>query len=419
MKAPEHWTLSNGIRVIHMQVSGNVAHCGLFINAGTRDEMKHENGLAHFIEHAVFKGTSRRKTYHILARMEDVGGEINAYTSKEETCLYSSFLPEFYLRAIDLLSDIAFHSVFPEKEINKEKTVIIDEINSYKDSPSEEIYDRFEEIIFPNHPLGKDILGTEKNLLRFKPADLREFIARTYNTDEIVFSSVGDISSKKLRDMLSLTLEKIPKNLRGFKRAPVGDYKPIHKILKRKTSQTHLVMGNRAYSSGDSNRTGLFLLNNLLGGPGMSSRLNLAIREKYGFTYNIESSYLPYSDTGLWTVYMGTENEWIDRCRELLFKELDKLKQKPLGSLQLHKAKQQLIGQIAISQESRLSLMLSMAKSFLLYNKIEPFERTVQKIEALKSSDLLEIANEIFDEKILSSLIYQSSGKQKSKTSPT
>lgn len=402
----ETFTLRNGIRVVHKPVNAEVAHCGLFINTGSRDELPQEHGLAHFIEHTVFKGTSRRRAYHVLTRMEDVGGEINAFTGKEETCLYSSFLHSYYARAIELLTDIAFFSVFPEKEINKEKTVIIDEINSYRDSPSEEIYDRFEEMVFPDHPLGRDILGTAAHLRKFKPSHLVDFVRRTYNTDQIVFSSVGKISTKKLAAILEKTLGLVPENKRRFERIAIPKYQPARLSLKRNTYQTHFITGNIAYSVRDKRRTGLILLNNLLGGPGMSSRLNMAIREKYGFTYNIDSSYAIYSDTGLWSVYMGTENMWIDRCRDLLFRELKKLRTARLSTAQLHKAKSQLIGQIAISQESNSSLMLGIAKTFLLFNKVDTFRETIDKIEALTPSELLDIANEIFVEDQFSTLIY-------------
>ena len=409
MNKPESWTLANGIRVIYMQVNSPVAHCGLFINAGSRDELPHEFGLAHFIEHSVFKGTPGRKAYHILSRMEDVGGEINAYTSKEETVLYSTFLANHFGRAIELINDIAFFSNFPEKEINKEKTVIIDEINSYKDSPSEEIYDRFEEQIYPNHSLGHDILGTPEHIKKFKPEHLRTFIQRTWNTDQMVFSFVGNTPISKLKKEMDRTLGLHLSNLRNFKREIIPSYQISNIDQKRKNHQAHLVMGNRAYSVQDSKRTGLILLNNLLGGPGMSSRLNLAIREKYGWTYNIDSSYAIFSDTGLWSVYLGTEVAWVERCRELVLREMKKLREQELGIVQLQKAKNQLIGQMAISQESNSSLMLGFAKTFLLFNKIDTFEEVAQKIESLSSKDLREIANEIFSEEKLSSLLYKGS----------
>lgn len=409
MIEPQTFRLKNGIRVIHTQTNGDVAHCGLFINAGTRDELPEEHGIAHFIEHCVFKGTSHRKAYHILTRMEDVGGEINAYTAKEETCLYSSFLKQNYNRAIELLCDIAFFSTFPEKEIEKEKTVVMDEIKSYLDSPSEEIYDRFEELVFPKHPLGNDILGTPKHLKKFKPGDLKNFVSRTYNTDQIVFSSVGNISIRKLTAMLEKTLGMIPANEREFVRSAPPAYHAVQESRKRRTNQSHLLIGTRAYSIKDPRRTGLILLNNLLGGPGMSSRLNLSIREKYGFTYNIDSSYALYSDTGLWSVYMGTENVWIERCKDLLMKELKKLRTELLGTVQLHKAKQQLIGQIAIAQESNASLMLGFAKTFLLFDRVETFAEMRARIENLDASTLRDIAAEIFHEPGLSSLVYPAS----------
>jgi len=401
-----HWTLANGIRVIHRGVTNEVAHCGIFINAGSRDELDSEQGLAHFIEHTVFKGTQKRRAFHILTRMEDVGGEINAYTGKEETCLYSTFLYPHYQRAIELLSDITFNSIFPEKEIQKEKTVIIDEINSYKDSPADEIYDRFEELMYPGHPLGHDILGTPAHLKKFTAAHIKNFVARTHNTDEMVFSSVGKISEASLRKIVDRTLGQIPANFRNYKRESPPEIDPVTKSLKRKTHQAHLVMGNHTYSIKDKKRTGLILLNNLLGGPGMSSRLNLAIREKYGFTYNIDSSYAIYSDSGLWSVYLGTENETVERCRDLVLKELRKLRDKTLGDIQLHKAKQQLIGQIAIAQESNASLMLGYAKTFLVFNKIDTYKDIADKIEKLGAAELQDIANEVFDETHLSSLIF-------------
>ena len=407
MNKYETWTLANGIRVIHTLVNSPVAHCGIFINAGSRDELEHEHGLAHFIEHSVFKGTDKRKAYHILSRMEDVGGEINAYTSKEETVLYGTFLAAHYTRAIDLIHDIAFHSTFPEKEINKEKTVIVDEINSYKDSPSEEIYDRFEEQMYHGHSLGHDILGTPAHLKKFSPAAIQEFIKRTWNTDQMVFSFVGSISVAKVKALVERTFGSEPANLRTFERELVPAYTASQVEQKRKNHQAHLVMGNRAYSVKDNRRSGLILLNNLLGGPGMSSRLNLAIREKYGWTYNIDSSYAIFSDSGLWSVYLGTEAAWVERCRELVLREMKKLREQELGTMQLQKAKNQLIGQMAIAQESNSSLMLGFAKTFLIFNKIDTFEEVSQKIESLSAKDLRDIANEIFDESQLSSLLYQ------------
>lgn len=407
--SPEYFQFSNGIRLVHQQTDGPVAHLGVFIQAGSRDELPDEHGMAHFIEHSIFKGTEKRKAYHILSRMEDVGAEINAYTAKEETCIYSSFLSKYYSRAAELLFDICFHSVFPEKEIEKEKTVIIDEINSYKDSPSEEIFDRFEDQLFPGHSLGHDILGTPAHLQQFGREKMAKFITRTWNTDQLVISSVGNIRLKALIKYLLPTFGLVPENNRSYKRNAPEKIAANHIIKKKKVHQSHLIMGCRAYHVHDDKRTGLILLNNLLGGPGMSSRLNLNIREKYGWTYHIESSYAMFTDAGIWSVYLGTEPAWIDKCRELVMKELKKLKQNALGTLQLHKAKNQLLGTLAMAQENNNSLMLGNAKTYSLFNKIDSFAEIEEKILAITAAELQDIANEILNEESLHSLLF--SGK--------
>lgn len=408
MKEFEVFELSNGIRVVHKQIDRPIAHCGLMIKAGSRDESPEEEGLAHFIEHVFFKGTAKRKAYHILSRMEDVGGEINAYTTKEDTVIYSSFLKEDYARAIELLLDIAFNSTFPEKELKKEKEVIIDEINSYKDSPSELIFDDFEAQMYQKHPLGMNILGSPETVKSFSKKDVQGFLRRFYSAENIVFSSVGNISSEKLKKNLETYINP---NLQNGKsqtnRKSPNPYSPSSLQLKKPVFQCHAIIGNRAYSAVDENARTLHLLNNLLGGPGMNSRLNLNIREKYGFTYNIESFYSPYSDTGLFGVYAGTDPSNIDKTMVLIEKELKKLREKPLGILQLKKAKRQMLGQIAMAQENNVSLMLSLGKSLLSFNKIDTFQEIITKVEAIEASDLLEISNDIFDPNKLSTLIYQ------------
>lgn len=409
MNQPEYFTFPNGIRVIHVQVPHEVAHLGVYINAGSRDELPNEFGLAHFIEHAIFKGTARRKAFHVLSRMEDVGGEINAYTSKEETCVYSSFLKVHYSRAIDLLADIVFNSTFPEKELEKEKTVVIDEINSYKDSPSEEIFDRFEDQIFRAHSLGHDILGTPAHLKRFTGKSIRAFIDRTWNTDQMVVSSVGNVSFKILLKLLQPVFGSVAENRRSFKRISPDILAPESTVYSRKVHQSHLIMGCRAYGIQDDRRTPLIVLNNLLGGPGMSSRLNLNIREKFGFTYQIESSYTLFIDSGVWNVYLGTETASVEKCRALVLKELKKLRDQKLGILQLHKAQNQLIGQMAIAQESNASLMLGFAKTFAIFGKIDSFKEVSDRIRQVTSSNLCDIAGDVFREDQLSSILY--SGK--------
>ena len=400
-------TLDNGIRIIHKPVKSLVGHCAIMINAGSRDEKDNEHGIAHFIEHVIFKGTQKRKAYHILSRLDDVGGELNAYTTKEETCIYASFLIEDFERAVELLNDITFNSVFPEKEIEKEKEVIIDEINSYKDTPSELIFDEFEELVFGDDPMGRNILGTPELLKSFTKDDILNFIKNNYHTDQIVFCSVGNIPVKKIDKIVSKYFDKIPENRRETTRPEITHYKPSTKILDKNTYQSHVMTGNIAYPFQHKDRLGLSLLNNLLGGPGMNSRLNLSLREKNGIAYNIESVYTPYDKTGIFSIYFGTDEENIDRSLNIIRKELKKLRTKPLGILQLSKAIRQLKGQLAISSDNHENLMLALGKSYMLFNKVDSLETAYKKIDKITSSDLQRIANEIFDENSLSLLIYK------------
>ena len=324
-------TLSNGIRLIHRKIDLPVSHMGMLINAGTRDECDDEQGMAHFIEHTLFKGTQKRKAYHILNHLENVGGEINAYTTKEETCIYASFLNPYYARTLDLLSDICFNSVFPEKEIEKEKEIIYDEINQYKDSPSDLIFDEFENLIFEGHPMGRDILGNKKCIKNFSQQKIFTFLKNNYNTDQIVISSVGQIEMAKLIKQFEKYFGKVPSNLRTKKRTPLPVYKPKDVVVKRKNHQAHIVIGVTAYSYHDERRTALALLNNILGGPGLNCKLNLNIREKYGFCYSIDSNYTPYLDTGVFYIYYATDNAHIERVQNLSLRSLKSLRQTRLA----------------------------------------------------------------------------------------
>jgi predicted Zn-dependent peptidase len=402
----EQHKLANNIRIVHKRTSGAVAHCGIIINCGSRDEREEEQGLAHYIEHVIFKGTKKRKAYHILSRMEDVGGEINAFTTKEETCVYSSFMPEYYERSLELLQDIVFESTFPSKELVKEKTVVIDEINSYKDNPSEQIFDDFEELLFDNHSIGRNILGTPKHVKSFNKKMISDFISRNYLTNEMVISSVGNIEFKKLVQIIEKFFGHIPKSVETKVRSPFAKYKTFHKQINHSGYQTHAKLGSIAQEATNPKKTAMILLNNILGGPGMNSRLNLSIREKYGLTYSIESHYTPYSDTGIFSIYLASDKESTQKCISLVKKELSNFCKKPLGPQQLKKGKLQLIGQIAIGQESEVNLMLSIAKSILLYNRIDSFEEVKEKINKISPEIILEIANEVFEPSNLSSLIY-------------
>ncbi|HOY72687.1 MAG TPA: pitrilysin family protein [Tenuifilaceae bacterium] len=403
----EQRTLHNGIQIVHKRVSSPVAHCCILINAGTRDELDNEHGIAHFIEHVLFKGTKKRRAFHIMSRLEDVGGELNAYTTKEETVIHASFLKQDFNRAMELITDIAFHATFPEKEIAKEKEVVIDEINSYKDSPYELIFDDFEELIYPNHPFGRNILGTKNHVSRFNRKGIAAFISRCYNTDQMVFCSVGDIPFTRVSRLADKYLNGISANKRSKPRLELGNYRPQDKIIKKSTFQTHCIIGTTAYDLQNPKRIAMHLLNNILGGPGMNSRLNLALREKHGFAYNVESSYTPYTDTGVFTIYFGTDKANVEKSHHEILKELARIREQRMGVMQLFKAKRQLIGQTAIAADSNENLMLSAAKSFMVYQKPEDLTEVFNRIENISSSDILEVANEILSENRLSTLIYR------------
>lgn len=400
------YTLGNGIRVIHQYADSPVGHLGIMINTGSRDEDEDEHGLAHFIEHSVFKGTTHRKAFHVLSRIEDVGGELNAYTTKEETTLYSTFLSEYYERAAELLSDILFNSVYPEKELQREKEVIVEEINSYKDSPSELIFDEFDELVFDGHPIARNILGTRENLLRFNRKTILDFIRKNYHTDQMVISSVGRIAFGDLVRLTEKYFGQAESRLRDKERVKFERYIPGERILEKDTFQTHCVLGNVAYDSAHPKRIIMILLNNIIGGQSMNSRLNLALRERKGMAYNIESNYSAYSDTGLFSVYFGTDKENFNKAYQLVLKEFELLRNKKLGAIQLSKAKKQLIGQIAVSSETREDLMLTIGKSYLLYNKVDPLRVVFEKIDAISAEDLLDVANEVLEPKRMSRLVY-------------
>ena len=401
------FTLPNGIRVIHKQTARDVSHCGLIINAGSRDELENQQGLAHFIEHCIFKGTKRRKTYHILSRLDSVGAEINAYTTKEETCIYGSFLEIHLERALELMSDIAFNSVFPEKELNKEREVILDEILSYQDSPGEQIFDDFEEQLFKGHTIGRNILGTESSVQKLNRDDIDEYIGRRYRNNQMVLSSIGNTDPRKIRRLCEKHFGWHKTEDGNKDRIPFDNYVPCHLELDKETYQEHFVLGGVSYAHNDPNRTAMVLLNNILGGPGMNSRLNLHIREKYGFAYNIESLFHSYSDTGIFQIYMATDSKYFSKAKKLVRKELNSLMDKSLGTVQLHQAKQQLMGQIALAQESGSGTMIGLGKSFLLFDRVDALHEVYAKIEKVSASDLQRVAQEMFSEKYLSSLTFR------------
>ena len=401
------YTLKNGIRVLLKPAKSTVSHCCLVINAGSRDEEKGKEGLAHFIEHLLFKETSTKNTNQILNRLEVVGGDLNAYTSKEYTCLHASFLKKYLERAVELLQDIAFNSTFPINEIEKEKAVILDEIASYEDQPEEAINDDFEALIFANHSLGANILGTTNSVKNTQKSDMVNFIAKNYNTHEIVLAISGSYSLTKVAKLAERYFGAIPENNHQKNRIKPTVNPAVFKTLKKPINQTHCILGNRAYSFHQEQKTGLLLLNNILGGTGMSSRLNLEIREKHGIAYTIESNYTPLSDTGLFSIYFGTDKEKVDKASKLIDKELKKIREIPLGTIQLAQAKQRLIGQIALGEENRLGVLISMAKSLLDYNKIDSLKEVFEKINKVTSVQLMDIANDIMAPQNLSTLIFE------------
>ena len=400
-------TLSNGIRLIHSSVDSPVAHCGVLINTGSRDETPEEQGMAHFIEHTIFKGTVKRKAYHIISRLEDVGGEMNAYTSKEETAIHASFLCEYYERTIELFSDILIDSTFPERELKKEQEVIVDEINSYNDTPAELIFDEFEELIFEGHPMGRSILGTPDLVRSFQATDIRLFMGANYHTDQMVICSVGNIPARKFFHLATRYFERLQSNLRKENRIRFAQYLPKQKKLEKGTFQAHCILGGEAYDVHHPDRLPLVLLNSILGGQSGNSRLNLSLRERNGIAYNLESSYTAYSDTGTLTIYFGTDPENLDRALMLIDKEIKLLQNKSLGGLQLNKARKQLIGQLAMSQENHEDLMLAIGKSMLVFNKVESLVDIYKKISEISGSQLMEVANRLLLPGNLSRLIYQ------------
>lgn len=398
--------LQNGIRVLHKPSPSNISHTCIIINAGSRDENPSKDGLAHFIEHLLFKETEKRNTNQILNRLELVGGDLNAYTTKEYTCIHASFLKPHLERALDLFEDIVFHSVFPEEEMTKEKEVILDEIASYQDQPDEAINDDFEDLLFEGHPMGRNILGTPLTVQGFTKQDIVDFNNANYRTDEIVIGIYGDYDFKTIIRLSEKLFGGIPANLPQRTREKTGAYSAKKLVFSKPINQTHCVIGNRSYSMHHKHKTAFLLLNNLLGGTGMSSRLNLEIREKYGIAYTIESNYTPMSDTGIFSIYFGTDNEKTEKALKLVEKELKKLREQKLGPVQLRQAKDKFIGQIALGEENRMGLLISMSKSLLDYGRVDSLEEIFAKINAVTDSQVLEIANEMFDPKEMSSMIF-------------
>ena len=443
------YTLDNGLRIIHLPSDSKVVYCGYQINAGTRNEEPGEEGLAHFCEHVTFKGTERRKAWHILNCLESVGGDLNAYTNKEGTVYYSAILKEHIARAVDLLSDIVFHSVYPQAEIDKEVEVICDEIESYNDSPAELIYDEFENILFKGSPLGHNILGTAEQVRAFKTEDALRFTRKLYRPDNAIFFAYGDIDFKKLVKLIQKALGECPKGRelacsadcksaetptkeRITEETPTGETPTEemeagdanHKVqsskfnvqskvagqtivMQKNTHQAHVMIGTRAYDVNDDRRMPLYLLNNMLGGPGMNAKLNLALREHNGLVYTVESTMVSYGDTGTWSIYFGCDEHDVKRCLRLVRKELDKFMQKPLSDAQLKAAKKQIKGQIGVACDNRENFALDFGKSFLHYGWEKNVDRLYEQVDEITAAQIQAVAQELFDKDRLTTLIFK------------
>ena len=399
--------LPNGIRVIHKQVSDTqIAHVGIMLDIGSRDEAADEQGLAHFLEHMAFKGTKKRSSFHIINRLESLGGELNAYTTKEKVCFYASLLDIHVDKAVELLADITFNAAFPEKQIEKERTVILEEMCIYRDSPEDAIQDEFDEQLFPNHALGRNILGTVQTVKSFTRQSLRTFLNRHLNTEKIILSSVGSYSVKKILRLADKYINPIPHKNHTSQRSWFNGYTPTKREIKKPLSQAHFAIGLPSLSIKDENHIPFLFLTNLLGGPGMSSKLNLSLREKCGLVYGVDANYTPYLETGQFAIYFATESKNLKRSQRIVLKEIEMLKSKPLGSLQLHKAKNQMKGQMALSEESKNAMMLMMAKSQLDLNKIPNLSTVFKKINEITSSKIQELAETCLATERMSSLTY-------------
>ena len=417
------YTLDNGLRIIHLPSDSKVVYCGYQINAGTRNEEPGEEGLAHFCEHVTFKGTERRKAWHILNCLESVGGDLNAYTNKEGTVYYSAILKEHIARAVDLLTDIVFHSVYPQAEIDKEVEVICDEIESYNDSPAELIYDEFENIIFKGSPLGHNILGTAEQVRSFKTEDALRFTRKLYRPDNAIFFAYGDIDFKKLVRLLKksfLSEERRVKSEKFNSPEAQAQFNIQHStfntqhsfegqtiVMQKNTHQAHVMIGTRAYDVNDSRRMPLYLLNNMLGGPGMNAKLNLALREHNGLVYTVESTMAAYGDTGVWSIYFGCDEHDVKRCLRLVRKELDKFMQKPLSEAQLKAAKKQIKGQVGVACDNRENFALDFGKSFLHYGWEKNVDRLYEQVDEITVEQILAVAQELFDKDRLTTLIFK------------
>ncbi len=407
MEGIDIFTLPNGIRIVHRQVTHTqISHIAIMLDMGSRDEKPHQQGLAHFWEHLAFKGTKKRSSLQIINRLEIVGGELNAYTTKEKICFHASMLTQHYERALDLLTDITFHSTFPDKQLEKERNVILEEMAMYYDSPEDAIQDDFDEILFPDHQLGKNILGNQDSVSNFSREDLNNFILENLDTERIIFSSIGKMTSQQVKKVAEKYFKDIPTKRSNLIRNPVEKYIPTHTVVNRGITQAHVAIGRPSYAIADDKRLPFFTLVNLLGGPGMNSRLNLSVRERHALVYSIDATFNPYIDTGFWGIYFGTEPKQVKKAMSLIHQELKKLREVTLTQTQLFNNQQQLIGQLAMAEEGNMNFMLMMAKSLLDLERIDSLDELFVQMQKVTALDIRDLANEMFQEDEISSLTF-------------
>jgi predicted Zn-dependent peptidase len=401
-------TLKNGIRVIHNRVlTTKIVHCGIMLDIGSRDESTTNQGIAHFWEHMAFKGTSKRRAFHILNRLESLGGELNAFTDKEKILFYASLRDDYFERALELLTDITFDSIFPDTQIEKERNVILEEMSMYLDDPEDSLQDEFDSIVFSGHALGMNILGTEETVRSFKRKDFRSFVKEHLDTKRIVFSCVGNISMEEVVRLAEKHLGAIPASASKKKRDKFIGYKPKAVVLQRTVKQSRVALGRSAYSFSHENRSAFYMLTSILGGQGMNSRLNLALREKHGFVYSIGAQFVPFIDTGLFVITFGTDPSQVKKGIMLVKQELKKLRDAPLGVKQLASSKEQILGQIAMAEENNISFMIMMARNLLDHGRVTSLQEIFDRVKSTSALKLQELANEMFDERKLSSLIVE------------
>lgn len=385
-------TLSNGLRIVHIPSKSQVGYCGLAVNAGSRDEQPGLLGLAHFVEHTLFKGTTHRKSWHIINRMETVGGELNAYTTKEGTMIYSAFPKQYFSRATELIADLVANSIFPEAELNREREVVLDEADSYRDTPAEAIYDDFEDLFFAGHPLGHNILGVEQDLQNITSAHCREYINQLYVPTNMVFFALGDISANRLIAMAEKyfgTLANVP--LRHNRIAPVN-VTPFHNTIKIDSHQSHTIVGAPVFSMHDDRRYAMALLNNIIGGMGMNSMLNVQLRERRGMVYTVESNLSLLSDCGIFQIYFGCDANHVKKSLRIISQTISDLTEKPLTATRLDAAKRQYSGQLQVASDSNEALILGAAKSMLYKNSVISTKETLSRITQVTPQQILDVA---------------------------